>query len=231
MNRIKPLLSYFSILDLSLWGSSVMLILLSFFWFDGNRYTTLAASLIGVTSLIFNAKGNPIGQALIILFSVFYGMISFTVAYYGEMITYLGMTAPMAVVALCSWLRNPYQGRRSEVTVNSLKKTEIFFMLGLTLLVTTAFYFILEAFHTANLLLSTVSVTTTFIAVYLTFRRSPYFTLAYAANDLVLIFLWSMAAVSDSTCVSMVVCFVVFFVNDLYGLLNWKKMQLRQQQA
>lgn len=231
MKYIKPLLSYFSILDLSLWGSSTALILLFFFWFDGSRYLTLAASLIGVTSLIFNAKGNPVGQALIILFSVFYGVISFTVAYYGEMITYLGMTAPMAVVALCSWLRNPYQGRRSEVTVNSLKKPEIFLMLGLTLLVTIAFYFILEAFHTANLLLSTVSVTTTFIAVYLTFRRSPYFTLAYAANDLVLIFLWSMAAVSDSTCVSMVVCFVVFFVNDLYGLLNWKKMQLRQQQA
>ena len=230
MKRVKSILSYFSILDLSLWGSSIILILFSFFCFDGSRYLTLAASLIGVTSLIFNAKGNPVGQALIILFSVLYGVISFTVAYYGEMITYLGMTAPMAVVALYSWLRNPYQGRRSEVTVNSLKRQEVYFMLGLTLLVTIAFYFILEAFHTANLLVSTISVTTTFIAVYLTFRRSPYFTLAYAANDLVLIFLWSMAAVSDVTCISVVVCFVVFFVNDLYGLFNWKKMQVRQQQ-
>ena len=231
MKRIPSPLSYFSIPDLSLWGSSVILILLSFFWFDASRYLTLTASLIGVTSLIFNAKGNPIGQALMILFSALYGVISFDAAYYGEMITYMGMTGPMAIFALCSWLRNPYQGKRSEVAVNSLKRPEIIFMLGLTLLVTVLFYFILEYFHTANLLLSTVSVTTSFIAVYLTFRRSPYFTLAYATNDLVLIFLWSMAAMSDRTCVSVVVCFVVFFVNDLYGLFHWKKMQLRQQEA
>lgn len=69
---------------------------------------TLAASLIGVTSLIFNAKGNPFGQLLIVVFSILYGAISYSLAYYGEVITYLGMTAPMAVFSLVSWLRNPF---------------------------------------------------------------------------------------------------------------------------
>lgn len=50
-------------------------------------------------------------------------------------------------------------------------------------------YFILRAFNTANIIPGTISVTTSFVAVYLTFRRSPYFALAYAANDVVLIVL------------------------------------------
>ena len=98
---------YFSKVEIALWSTSVLLILLSFYLFDRGNYLTLAASLIGVTSLIFNAKGNPFGQFLMILFSLLYGIISFTFAYYGEMITYLGMTMPMAVFALISWLKNP----------------------------------------------------------------------------------------------------------------------------
>jgi len=83
---------------------------------------TLAASLIGVTSLIFNAKGNPIGQFLMVIFSLLYGIISYSFSYYGEMVTYLGMTMPMAIFALVSWLKNPYNGRRSEVKVNELSR-------------------------------------------------------------------------------------------------------------
>ena len=76
------------------------MILLSFFLFDRVNFMTLAASLIGATSLILNAKGNPIGQALMIVFSLHYGLISYTFSYFGEMITYLGMTAPMALFAI-----------------------------------------------------------------------------------------------------------------------------------
>ena len=97
--------------------------------------------------------------------------------------------------------------------------------------VTAVFYFVLAYFRTANLLPSTVSVTTSFLAVYLTFRRSPYFALAYAANDLVLIVLWTLASASDIRYISVVVCFAAFFANDLYGYINWQKMKVRQAQA
>jgi len=104
------------------WGSSVLLIIVSFFLFNRTNYMTLCASLIGVTSLIFNAKGNPFGQFLMVVFSLLYGIISYTFAYYGEMITYLGMTMPMAVFALISWLRSPYNGNKAEVKVNDISE-------------------------------------------------------------------------------------------------------------
>ena len=225
---MKKLTNYFSKGELALWGSSAGLILISFFLFDRVNFMTLAASLIGTTSLIFNAKGNPIGQALMILFSLLYGVISYTFSYFGEMITYLGMTGPMALFALISWLRNPYKGNHAEVAVNRLENKELALMYVLTAAVTLGFYFILNHFNTANMIPSTLSVTTSFIAVYLTFRRSPYFALAYAANDVVLIVLWTLAATEDIGYLSVIICFVMFLVNDLYGFVSWKRMEKRQ---
>ena len=226
---MKKLLSYFSKLEIALWISSALLILVSFLVFDRVNYLALAASLIGVTSLIFNAKGNPIGQALMIIFSLFYGIISYTFSYYGEMITYLGMTMPMAAFALIAWLRNPYKGNKAEVAVNSIGMAEQGFMWVATAAVTVLFYFILEYFNTTNIIPSTVSVTTSFLAVYLTFRRSPYFALAYAANDMVLIVLWVLASMENIKYVSVVVCFVAFLFNDIYGYISWQSMKKRQQ--
>lgn len=231
MDQIKRFFGYFSKTELVLWFSSLLFILLSFIAFDRENHLTLVASLIGASSLIFNAKGNPFGQVLIILFSLLYGIISFRFSYYGEMITYLGMTAPMALFALISWLRHPYNGNRAEVKANRIGAGEVVFMLILSVLVTVLFYFILAAFHTANMLPSTLSVTTSFIAVYLTARRSPYFALAYAANDLVLIVLWALASAEDSAYLSVLVCFAMFLVNDIYGFISWIKMLERQQRG
>ncbi|MBE6696263.1 MAG: nicotinamide riboside transporter PnuC [Ruminococcaceae bacterium] len=111
MNKFKSLLKYFSKTEIILWCASVALITVSFCLFDRESLLTLLASLIGVTSLIFNAKGNPFGQLLMVIFSLLYGIISYSFSYYGEMITYLGMTMPMAIFALISWLKNPYNGK------------------------------------------------------------------------------------------------------------------------
>lgn len=218
----------FSRSEILLWSLSVFFIVVSFCIFDRENYLTLAASLVGVTSLIFSAKGKPFGQFLMIIFSLLYGIISFSFSYYGEMITYLGMTMPMAVFALISWLKNPFEGNKSEVKVNTLGGKEISFMLFLTAAVTFIFYFVLKAFGTANLIPSTLSVTTSFLAVYLTFRRSSYFALAYAANDIILIILWVLASTENAKYISVTVCFTAFLVNDIYGFINWRKMKKRQ---
>ena len=228
---MKKLLCYFTKAELALWGTSTALILASFPAFDRANYMPLAASMMGATSLIFSAKGNPIGPALMILFSLLYGTISYTFSYFGEMITYLGMTAPMALFALITWLRNPFGGNRAEVAVNRLKPFEAYLMLLLTAVVTFGFYFILEAIETANIIPSTQSVATSFIAVHLTFRRSPYFVLAYAANDVVLIILWALASLENIAYISVLICFIMFLVNDLYGFVNWKRMEKRQLQT
>lgn len=228
MQNMAKYFKGFSRTEKLLWLFSELAIIVSFFIFDRENYLNLIATFLGVTALIYCAKGNPIGQMLMIIFGTVYAIISFGFGYYGEMITYAGMTVPMSIFSLISWLKNPYKESRAEVKVNKLSRKEFIFMLLLTALVTVIFYFILKVFGTANLLVSTVSVTTSFAAVYLTFRRSPFFALAYALNDLVLIVLWIFASFTDISYISVVICFSVFLMNDLYGFASWRKMEKRQ---
>lgn len=214
--------------ELLLWLLGIIATLISFAASGFEDPLTAAASLVGVTALIFVAKGYVVGQVLTVVFSLFYGFISFYLKYYGEMITYLGMSAPIALFTVIEWLRHPYKGTK-EVEIVRLSKKRIVFMLISTVAVTSAFYFILGALGNASLAVSTLSVATSFLASFLLFSRSPYYALAYAANDIVLIILWVIAATSDISYLPMVMCFVMFFANDIYGFINWKRMQKRQR--
>ncbi len=227
---MKKLINYFTKAELIIWCVSVLMILGSFLISQDSGYLGLIASLVGVTALILCAKGNPIGQVFMVIFCCIYTYISYTFSYYGEMITYACMSLPMVIFSLISWLRNPFKGNNAEVRVNRLKGKEYVFMVVLNIVVTVAFYFILKAFDTANLLVSTFSITTSFGAAYLTMRRSPYYALWYAANDIVLIVLWTLAAVKDISYVSVIICFAAFLINDIYGFLSWKKMEKRQSE-
>ena len=104
-----------------IWFISVMVIFISFFAFKNKEYLTLATSLIGVTALIFVAKGDVLGQLLTVVFAFF-----------------------------------------------------------------------------------------------------------YAGNDVVLIILWILASFESISYLPMVLCFIMFLVNDLYGFINWQRMKKKQ---
>lgn len=211
-----------------LWLASIGSISVSFFVSGGTDVLTLIASLIGVTALIFIAKGFVIGQILTVLFAIIYGLISFYFRYYGEMITYLCMTLPISVFTIVSWIRHPYK-ETNEVEVGRLTQKNMVLLIAGTLFTTTLFYFILDELGTSNLFFSTLSISTSFAASYLSFFRSPYYAIGYAANDLVLIVLWILASLENIAYLPMILCFVMFFFNDLYGFHNWQKIKKRQQ--
>lgn len=205
---------------------SLLVVAGSFLIGSTSGYLTLAASLVGVTALIFVSKGDVTGQVLTVVFSILYAVISYTFQYYGEMITYLGMTMPIAIMSVVSWIRNPYSEK--EVKVSHLTKKQFAKVFVLAMIVTLLFYFILRYFETANLMVSTISITTSFLASFFMYLRSSAYALSYAANDIVLIILWIMVSMENISYLPMIVCFVMFFVNDMYGFFNWRRMKERQ---
>ena len=212
-----------------LWMSSVLIIIISFLLGGEFDFVVLVASLIGATALIFVAKGDPLGQIITVIFALFYGYISFKFQYWGEMITYLGMTAPIAVAATIAWIKNPNQKGKREVRIKKLGRGIGLALVLVTIIVTWLFYFILKYFNTPNLVMSTISIATSFLASSLTFLRNPFYALAYAANDIVLIVLWVLASIVEPSYIPMVACFTIFFFNDVYGFINWQRMKRRQE--
>lgn len=189
---------------------------------------TLLAALVGVTSLIFAAKGNVWAQILMIVFSILYGIISWRFRYWGEMITYLGMTMPMAIWSTITWFKNPSKENGNEVAIQKLNWKHIVALFFLSVVVTSVFYFLLRVLNTPNIIFSSISITTSFIAATLTMLRSSYYALGYASNDIVLIILWILASRENPIYIPVVVNFFIFFFNDMYGFVSWKKRELEQ---
>lgn len=226
---MKKLYRSLSLFEKLLLLFSLVFITAAFYIFDGKDYISFIASLIGSVSLIFCAKGHPIGQVLIIIFSLMYGYVSIKVGYYGEMLTYVFMTTPMAVYALVEWIRHPFDKESREVEVKRIGRKDIIAMAFTTAAITAAFYFILGYFNTAFLPVATLSVTTSFAAVFLSAKRSPYYAIAYGLNDVVLIILWSLSLAQNPGNISVFACFCVFLVHDIYGFLSWKKREEKQR--
>lgn len=215
----------------SIWLGSIIIVLISNLATKDFDLLTLVAALTGVTSLIFAAKGNVWGQVLMILFSIIYGIISFRFRYWGEMLTYLGMTLPMAVWSTITWIENPSENNGNEVQIQSLSKKHIVALCISGIIVTAVFYYILKSFNTPNIIFSTISIITSFIAASLTMLRSSYYAVWYAVNDVVLIILWVLASLKDPAYIPVVVNFSIFFMNDMYGFMSWKQRELEQAEV
>ena len=226
MNIIKSIKNL-TLIEKTIWIASLVVIFISSVAFPDNDWLSVVTSLVGATALIFVGKGDPIGQLICILFALCYAAVSFKFRYYGEMITYLGMSAPSALWALITWLRNPYSDREVKVAEMTPKKW-LYLFFG-TIIVTAVMGNILAFFNTPNLVVSIISVTTSFAASMLTILRSPYYALFYAANDIVLIVLWILATIVNIGYLPMIICFFIFLVNDIYGFINW--CRLREKQA
>lgn len=228
MKLKKYIRENFTPLERLLFTASEIIILVAYLIWDGQNYLNLACSLLGVISVMFCIKGHPFGALLGIAFAIFYSITSYRFGYYGEFFTYTFMSLPMCVISFISWIRNPYKKGKPQVKVGEVYAKDFILLIILATIVTTAFYFILRHFNTTNLIISTISVTTSFSAVFLMYKRTPFYSLAYLANDVVLITLWILASITDKSYITVVVCFTIFMLNDLYGFFSWRKIQRKQ---
>lgn len=207
-----------------LWMGSLAIVILSNLLSTDIDVLTLVSACVGITSLIFAAKGNVWAQILMVVFSILYGLISWQFRYWGEMITYIGMTMPMAVWSTITWIKNPSESGQ-EVAIQKLTRKHVAGIAAAGVLVTAVFYMILKALDTPNILFSTISITTSFLAASLTMLRSSYYALGYASNDIILIIMWVLASIENPAYIPVVVNFIIFFFNDMYGFVSWKRRE------
>lgn len=225
-NFLVPELNTFEKL---LWAFSCVILIFLFILVPKKNPITLISTLIGVTSLMYTAKGHVGGKFLTLIFCILYAIVSLSFKYYGEAITYLGMTFPSEFISIIVWLKNPSEKGKTEVKMEHLTPKKSIIAAFLAMIVTLVFYFVLKALNTTNLVISTVSITTSMIAATFSIMRVPYYAVGYATNDIVLIIMWILASIKNPVYMPMIFNFVIFLVNDIYGFYSWKKMRRIQE--
>ena len=116
--------------DWAFWLGSLAVVAVSNFLGGNVDPLTLIAALTGVTALMLAAKGQVFAQYLMIVFCLLYGAISCRFRYWGEMLTYLGMSLPMAVWSAVTWRRNTAHEAGSAVAIRRLTGRDLALLVG-----------------------------------------------------------------------------------------------------
>ena len=211
-----------------LYGLSLFVVVGSNFFSNDVNFINILSSILGVTTLIFIAKGRVFGQVMAVAFGVVYSLSALRLRYYSEIVTHFCMSVPIAVFSIIAWLKNPSGNTDGAVKIRKFSIREILVLFVLTSVVTLAFYFILQALNTPNLMVATISVATGFAAAYLLLRRISWYAVAYVLNDIILIVLWSIASLENLENLTMVACFIMFLLNDSYAFIRWKLREKQQ---
>lgn len=83
------------------------------------------------------------------------------------MITYLGMSMPMAIWSTITWSKNSIENNGSEVKIQKLNQKHILCLILGGTIVTYGLYLILQALETPNIVFSTISNYNKFFAAAL----------------------------------------------------------------
>lgn len=204
--------------------TSVILVALVGILFKSDLLTT-TCSIVGIITALLLAKGKNLGQIFGLLIVALYSIVSFKNKYYGEVIIYLGIMLPMYIIGIVSWLKHQNKETNS-VEVNIIKVKEWILVSVASVISFIGIYFLLKAFNTNQLFISSLSVIDSLFAIYLGIRRSKYSFHFYVVNDLILIALWGLPVISGNLILlPMVFNPMINLINDLYGIYNWKRLE------
>jgi nicotinamide mononucleotide transporter PnuC len=228
--KFKGIIKYFTPIEWAMLLGGIAVVLIGFIVCEDKNYLSLASSILGITCVMFNAKGNVWGQVVAIGFALTYGILAYTKAYYGEMLIYFCLMLPIHVASIVTWLKNKNsKAKGNEVKINTLHKKEYIIASLIGCALTVGFYFLLKVLNTDNLIVSTISLISSLAAAYLMLRRCEYFAVCFVVNDIILIVLWSLKIYTEGISVlPSVLSFVVFLINDSYSFISWKRIKRRQ---
>ena len=196
------------------------------FVFKGT-WIDLGYTLLYFWTALLLAKGKYACYIIGIISVFFYAYISYANSYFGEVIIALCCTLPLMIVGLINWLK--HQDNTNTVIIKEITKKEIIIVLLSQVLMFFGYYYLLKTFNTNNLLVSTFSIVASIIATYLTARRSEYGFIGFIINDMILITLWSIPVIQGNTnIIPVVICPILLFINDVYGVINWKRIKNEQ---
>lgn len=219
----------YNILDLILILTGIIVVTITGILF-GSPWYIIVSTLLGLLCVFTQAKGKISTQFIGIIYFCFYIFISYTQKYYGEAILYLSIMLPMYIYGVIHWLANRDKKENVVIVKSNLSKKEwLFSSIGFVLL-SVGVFFLLKALKTSQLITSTLSFVSMLPAVYLLIRRCKWNQVAFLINDFIVPILWLVLVIQgDLSFLPMVIYHVFQITYDIYGLIEWIKLEKKQK--
>jgi len=176
---------------------------------------------------LLGAKGKSYTHIIGIPAIFLYAYVAYNANYYGEVIITFFVLLPLIIVSLYAWLKNKTSD--AHVVVAKPNTKEMIIVACSQIAMGVGYYFLLRAFNTDFLLVSTISIMTSVFATYLIMRRNQFSFPAYIINDIVLIILWGYLCFGGAwEYIPILLMPVMLLINDVYGTINWARLRKQQ---
>ena len=184
----------------------------------------ITTSIVALLVAVLFAKAKIEGYFLLFLSLTLYAIVSWRARLYGEFIDQIILTLPVAIFGVVNWLRNKFDDTRKGkvVKITHTHWIEIALLILSQIIMGVGYYFVLRAFNTNLLLLSTICVAVAFMGTYLTARRSDFVPYVWILSDFALIALWAFVG-------AMVILPIVYVIIDTYSIINWRRLKKCQK--
>ena len=194
----------------------------------GAHWLEIISAVLIIVSNFLLAKAKVEGYVLYVASMILYAYIATQFALYGEMVYSILVSTPLAVYGLVKAIRNKRKDKEmgQVIVINKIKRNEILIALSATVVIGIVFFFILQAFNTVFIVVSVLSLSVSIIGEYFIARRSRIGMFGFFLSDVFTITLWIMLLVinGEMNAVPLVATYGMLLINDVYGLVEWRKV-------
>jgi nicotinamide mononucleotide transporter len=191
----------------------------------------IATCSVWLFSAMLLAKAKPEGYFFDIGSSVLYPIVAFQERLFGEVIVQVFIILPIAVYGLISWLRNKRVDRKvgTVAKLRNVRWKEVLLVALSQVVMGVGYFFLLRAFDTAFLWISTVLLCIVIFSTYFLARRCIFGFIGFIVTDVLQIAIWVLITVTVSPTVGvMIIAPFMLLINDIYGVINWTKLKRAQ---
>lgn len=191
----------------------------------------LISSISGMLCVVLVAKGKISNYYFGIVQTATYAYIAYGYGLYGEAMLNGLFYFPIQFIGIYLWSKNKTEHgvKGEDVTVKSLTKSGWVITLVTVTIFTIAYGFFLKYLGGNNIWTDSATNVLSVTAQILMLKRFAEQWLLWIAVNVLSIFLWLSALISQGgNDFSMLVMWSAFLVNSIYGYINWRKLYMKQ---
>lgn len=199
--------------------SLTLIIILSII--TGSPLLQIIAAVCGVIYVFNTVFENRYGQLFGVVNSLLYGIIMYSNGVFGTSIYNFIYCIPMQVYTFFTWGKDKEGKNKLKVSRYADMQR---LLIWLVILVVTAVYTVVATKLKVNFaLVDGLSIILGIVGLYMTSKKKVEQWHMFIVSNIAMLALWGIKCIEDITNIPMFIMWLVYLVNNIYGLCEWNK--------
>ena len=228
--KLKAFFKSFTAFDIVYLSLSIPLLIVVSILCGSDVLTTIY-SIIAVLGVFLLTKGNFAAPILLLVAYCIYAYLSYRGALFGETIIYCALLIPIQIATIITWFVKKKKDN-NQFIIGKVRLGHFLIALTMAAVGGVGAYFLLRAFNTSQLILSTITLVVSVLCNYFSLLKSEYAFIGFILNNVLFALLWLLPLLQGQefglSVLPMVVSGVLFCLLNIKGLITWTKMKKQQ---